>query len=36
MQQVALNNGLAMPLLGFGLFQITDALHKAANPKRSF
>src|ERR1700675_1665714 len=25
MQQVALNNGLAMPLLGFGVFQITDA-----------
>ncbi|PYP08799.1 MAG: 2,5-diketo-D-gluconic acid reductase [Gemmatimonadetes bacterium] len=25
MQQVALNNGVAMPLLGFGVFQITDA-----------
>jgi len=25
MQQVVLNNGLAMPLLGFGVFQITDA-----------
>src|SRR4029079_13745378 len=25
MQQVALNNGLAMPLLGFGVFQIVDA-----------
>ena len=25
MQQVALNNGLVMPLLGFGVFQITDA-----------
>jgi diketogulonate reductase-like aldo/keto reductase len=25
MQQVALNNGVAMPLLGFGAFQITDA-----------
>lgn len=25
MQQVTLNNGLAMPLLGFGVFQITDA-----------
>jgi diketogulonate reductase-like aldo/keto reductase len=24
MQQVTLNNGLAMPLLGFGVFQITD------------
>ncbi len=24
MQQVALNNGVAMPLLGFGVFQITD------------
>lgn len=26
MQQVTLNNGVAMPLLGFGVFQITDAL----------
>jgi diketogulonate reductase-like aldo/keto reductase len=25
MQQVALNNGVSMPLLGFGVFQITDA-----------
>jgi len=25
MQQIALNNGVAMPLLGFGVFQITDA-----------
>ena len=25
MQQVVLNNGVAMPLLGFGVFQITDA-----------
>jgi 2,5-diketo-D-gluconate reductase A len=25
MQQVALNNGVAMPILGFGVFQITDA-----------
>lgn len=25
MKQVALNNGIAMPLLGFGVFQITDA-----------
>jgi 2,5-diketo-D-gluconate reductase A len=25
MEQVTLNNGLAMPLLGFGVFQITDA-----------
>ena len=25
MQQVALNNGVAIPLLGFGVFQITDA-----------
>src|SRR6476661_123055 len=25
MQQVTLNNGVAMPLLGFGVFQITDA-----------
>lgn len=25
MQQVALNNGATMPLLGFGVFQITDA-----------
>jgi 2,5-diketo-D-gluconate reductase A len=25
MQQVTLNNGIAMPLLGFGVFQITDA-----------
>jgi 2,5-diketo-D-gluconate reductase A len=25
MQQVALNNGVVMPLLGFGVFQITDA-----------
>jgi diketogulonate reductase-like aldo/keto reductase len=25
MQQVALNNGVAMPLLGFGVFQIADA-----------
>src|SRR3954468_24277531 len=24
MQKVALNNGLAMPLLGFGVFQMTD------------
>src|SRR5438045_6478687 len=24
MQQVELNNGVAMPLLGFGVFQITD------------
>jgi diketogulonate reductase-like aldo/keto reductase len=26
MQQVTLNNGLAMPVLGFGVFQITDAV----------
>ena len=25
MQQVNLNNGLAMPMLGFGVFQVTDA-----------
>ena len=25
MQQVALNNGVVMPILGFGVFQITDA-----------
>ncbi len=25
MQQVTLNNGIAMPLLGFGVFRITDA-----------
>ena len=25
MQQISLNNGVAMPLLGFGMFQITDA-----------
>jgi len=25
MQQVTLNNGVAMPLLGFGVFQTTDA-----------
>lgn len=25
MQYVTLNNGVAMPLLGFGVFQITDA-----------
>jgi diketogulonate reductase-like aldo/keto reductase len=25
MQQVVLNNGVAMPLLGFGVLQITDA-----------
>ena len=25
MQQVTLNNGVAMPMLGFGVFQITDA-----------
>jgi len=25
MQQVQLNNGLAMPIIGFGVFQITDA-----------
>jgi 2,5-diketo-D-gluconate reductase A len=25
MQQVALNNGVVMPLIGFGVFQITDA-----------
>lgn len=25
MQQIALNNGVAIPLLGFGVFQITDA-----------
>ena len=25
MQRVALNNGVHMPLLGFGVFQITDA-----------
>ena len=25
MQQITLNNGVAMPLLGFGVFQITDA-----------
>jgi diketogulonate reductase-like aldo/keto reductase len=25
MHQVTLNNGVAMPLLGFGVFQITDA-----------
>jgi hypothetical protein len=25
MQQVMLNNGVAMPPLGFGVFQITDA-----------
>src|SRR5690349_9741104 len=25
MQQLTLNNGVAMPLLGFGVFQITDA-----------
>ncbi|HTS01532.1 MAG TPA: aldo/keto reductase, partial [Thermoanaerobaculia bacterium] len=25
MQHVILNNGVAMPLLGFGVFQITDA-----------
>jgi diketogulonate reductase-like aldo/keto reductase len=26
MRQVSLNNGVAMPLLGFGVFQITDAV----------
>src|SRR5690242_9272881 len=25
MEQIQLNNGLAMPILGFGVFQITDA-----------
>lgn len=25
MQQVTLNNGVQMPVLGFGVFQITDA-----------
>ena len=25
MQHVTLNNGVTMPLLGFGVFQITDA-----------
>jgi 2,5-diketo-D-gluconate reductase A len=25
MQKVALNNGLEMPVLGFGVFQVTDA-----------
>ena len=25
MQQVQLNNGLTMPILGFGVFQVTDA-----------
>jgi len=38
MNHVTLNNGLAMPLLGFGVFQITDAVvceqHRLAVAKR--